>query len=356
MNDKRKKEIRIDTPWFRFLNSALDAASNALLSSKRMTSLDAAIFDTRNIAIHEGLHRIVDPRYKEWWYYDIQLDDGTDVSMSVVFSIVRTHWFVWVYNPAKGEVSEEIMEDGPVRVNAWGGKTTAKKALSMTGPNFSINGSFDQGYLFEFHGRTLTGLFHFRSPVPGRAENHKGVSNTRYGLYQVPKMDVSGTLKYAGGTEARRVSGVGYHDHWWCIAHRVTRWNWMQAKFPGGWALSVYDAAYGYRAEDHHRYGWIFTPAGKYEYFNTESMDFQKGADGWTLAISGLAGSLRLEARSRVERYEYKPVALAGLFLGEVQYFQYPVSVKAIYTPVAGVPVPLKSGSGILEWDWLAVW
>jgi len=215
-----------------------------------------------------------------------------------------------VYDPATGDVSEEIVADGPVAANAWGGRTGSEKGLSLTGPNFSVNGSAEAGYHFEFRGTTVAGMFDFSNPVAGRSECHKGVSNTRYGLYQVPMMNVTGSLRRADDTVARRVCGVGYHDHWWCIAHRVTRWNWMQAKFTGG----------------------------------------------WTLTASGPAGSLRLEARPRAERYELKPVVLAGLLLGEVQYFQYPVTVKAVYTPVAGAPATLESDSGMLEWDWVAVW
>jgi hypothetical protein len=49
-------------------------------------------------------------------------------------------------------------------------------------------------------------------------------------------------------------------------------------------------------------------------------------------------------------------VVLGGLFLGEVQYYQYPVSITAEYAPTGGVPVRLESDSGMLEWDWLAVW
>jgi hypothetical protein len=353
---ERRKVIRTDSPWFRFLHSTVDTISNALLGGKRMATLDAGVFDTGSIGPHEGIHRIANPRYKEWWYYDMHLEDGTVVAMSVVFSVVRTHWFVWVYDPATGQVSEEIMADGRVVVNACGGRGGAGRGLSMTGPDFSVNGSWDRGYRFEFRGKTVAGVFDSTSLSPGRAECHRGVSNTRYGLYQVPRMSVTGTLERVDGAVARRVSGVGYHDHWWCIAHRITRWNWMQAKFPGGWALAFYDAAYGYRAEDSHRYGWLLTPAGRYEYFDTASMKFERGADGWTLAVSGPAGSLRLEARPRVERYEFKPVLLAGLLLGEVQYFQYPVTVKAVYTPVAGAPATLESDSGMLEWDWLAVW
>lgn len=356
MNDEPRKTVRTDTPWFTFLHATIDAVSNARLGAKRMSALDAGIFRTGSIAPHEGLHRIADPRYKEWWYYDIHLDDGTVVSMSVVFSIVRTHWFVWVFDPATGDVSEEIVADGRVAVNAWGGSAGSITAVSLAGPDFSVTGSFDTGYHFEFRGRSVVGRFDFTRMVPGRIECHKGESNTRYGLYQVPGMNVTGSLERTDGTGARRVSGVGYHDHWWCISHRVTRWNWMQARFPDGWMLSFYDATYGYRAEDGHRYGWILTPAGTYEHFDADSLVFQKGAGGWTLEASGPAGSIHLEARPRVERYEYKPVVRAGVLLGEVQYYQYPVTVKATYSRVVGAPVRLVSDTGMLEWDWVAVW
>jgi len=66
MKNQLRKAIRTDTSWFRFLHSAVDAISNARLSAKRMAALDAGVFDTSSIAPHEGLHRIADPRYKEW--------------------------------------------------------------------------------------------------------------------------------------------------------------------------------------------------------------------------------------------------------------------------------------------------
>jgi hypothetical protein len=67
MNDELKKTVRTDTPWFKLLHSTIDAVSNARLSAKRLSTLDAGIFRTGSIAPHEGLHRIADPRYKEWW-------------------------------------------------------------------------------------------------------------------------------------------------------------------------------------------------------------------------------------------------------------------------------------------------
>jgi hypothetical protein len=67
MDTELKKTVRTDTPWFKFLHSIIDAVSNARLGAKRMSTLDAGIFRTGSIAPHEGLHRISDPRYKEWW-------------------------------------------------------------------------------------------------------------------------------------------------------------------------------------------------------------------------------------------------------------------------------------------------
>jgi hypothetical protein len=93
-----------------------------------------------------------------------------------------------------------------------------------------------------------------------------------------------------------------------------------------------------------------------HEQFDAASLVFQKVAGGWALEASGPAGSIHLEARPRVERYEYKPVVRAGVLLGEVQYCQYPVTGKAVYSRVAGAPVRLASDSGMLEWDWVAVW
>jgi hypothetical protein len=356
MSIEPRRAVRTDTRWFRFLNAAIDAASAAGLGAHRMAALDAGFFDARRVAPHEGLHRRADPRYKEWWYFDAHLEDGTVLSMSVVFSIVRTHWFLWVYDPASGRVSEEIMADGPVQVNACGGAGGSSTGLEMVGPDFSVAGGFDKGYHLEFRGKTAVGSLEFSDPVAGRAECHAGPSRTRYGLYQVPRMSVRGTLGASDGSAQRAVSGSGYHDHWWCISHRVTRWNWMQASFPGGWTLSFYDAAYGYRAEDCHRYGWILTPEGHYQHFDTASMDFKKGTDGWSISASGPAGALGLEARPRVQRFEFKPVVLAGFLLGEVQYFQYPVTVKAVFTPAGGRPVSLETATGMLEWDWVAVW
>ena len=347
--------VNVNRLRYRILNGLLDAASQFVHGNKASARLERTIFLVDDISPHEGLHRLPDPRYKEWWYFDSHLEDGRVISTAIVFSIVRTHYFVWVYDPSVGKISEEVIHDGDVIVNAWGGR-----GVSLQGERITIEGSHETGYRLEFNGINLQGKLVFSDPIPGRAEHHRGVSATHYGLYQVPRLKVSGELTTAAkdsglATKANLVQGVGYHDHWWCISHRITRWNWLQVKFPQNMVIGFYDGCYGYRGEDVHRYGWVFTPQTGYTYFDTRTLAFTSEEAGWKLEVSGPECSLHLDARPRAERYEFKPVVKVGLLLGEVQYFQYPINTTG-QLRLKDQTFRLESKTGILEWDWLAVW
>jgi hypothetical protein len=341
--------VNVERFRYRVMNGILDAASHAAHGERAAARLEQTIFCVDDITPHEGLHRLPDPRYKEWWYFDAHLDDGRVISTAIVFSVVKTHYFLWVWDPRDGSISEEIMHDGNVTVNAWG-----RQGLSLRGELIAIEGSHQEGYTLSFTGRNLHGKLVFSEPIPARAEHHRGVSATHYGLYQVPRLRVSGQITGAGAAPGT-VSGEGYHDHWWCISHRITRWNWLQVKFPQDIVVGFYDGRYGYRGEDVHRYGWAFSPELQYTHFDTATVSFTKENGGWKLEASGRECSLQLEARPRAERYEFKPVVKAGLLLGEVQYYQYPITADARLR-LKDRSYQLQSTAAILEWDWLAVW
>jgi hypothetical protein len=339
----------------RFLYGALTPVIDAtsvthLLGSRWLAATRPAQGDVLH---HEGAHRLTDVRYKEWWYFDAHDDSGLVMSCSIVFSIVKDHYFLWIYDPKSNKVLVELEEDTKFTANDFG-----TEGVELASARLKISGRSDRGYSIWFDGRTTRGEFVFAEPMEGRTEVHEGPWKTQYALYQVPRMKLGGTLENKQRGETSKLSGVAYHDHWWGIDDRTTRWEWMQAKFENGWASSFYEGRYGKEGDDLHRYAWLHTPETGYVYFDNSTFDFHTDKEGerWTASITGNEGTLTLHAAKRLERYEWKPVLLEGVPLGEVRYHQFPIEVVGTYVDPRGKSTELRSQQGMLEWDWYAIW
>ena len=338
--------------WYDMLTTPINILSIAGLVGKR-NWLETTYLNATDILHNEGIHKLNNTRYKEWWYYDVHDDSGFVMSCSIVFSIVPDHYFLWIYDPKQDKVFVELEQDGAFTVNAFG-----TEGQQLTSDNLTIAGRSDVGYTLTFSGKTLQGAFVFSQPIPGRGEMHKGPLMTYYALYQVPKMKVTGLLKNKATGDNTTISGLGYHDHWWGIDSRYTKWEWMQAKFDNGWTASFYQARYDKRETDLHRYAWLYTPEKGYIYFDNSTFDFHEDTahQQWTASISGAAGTLTITATKRAERYEFKPVVLNHIPLGEVRYYQYPINATGTFTDAEGHVTLLNSTHGMLEWDWDAIW
>jgi hypothetical protein len=351
-----QSRVRLDRPWYRLVDPVVRAtsATASLFSAKALRHM-AEVMDPRD---HEGHHRVADPRYKEWWYFDAHLADGRVLSLALVFSIVRTHYFLWLSDPTGERVSLEIERDGPVYVAPADRCGKERRALLVDGECIRIYGDLERGYVLSFRGRSTSGELHFFDPAAPRAEVHRGTENTLYGLYQSPRLRVRGNLIDRATGIGSQATGVGYHDHWWGIAHRITRWRWLQVKLENDWTVGFYEGRYGRDGADLHRYAWLHRPDSGYADFDLDSLTFDalEPKQVWRVAATGPAGKISLEATRRLERYQYKSVEVAGIRVGEVDYFQYPITAVAVLEEPAGARQVLTGACGMLEWDWLALW
>lgn len=348
--------VRLDKRWYRFLNPVITGSSRVMSSLQRGRLSE--MNPTGDPSSHIGHHRVANPRYKEWWYFDAHFDDGQVLSLAIVFSVVRTHYFLWVYDSQRDTIKLEIEHDGSVEATSCWALGHAQHELSLEGEFIQVRGDLERGFSLAFCGATIEGDIKFSDPIVPRAELHNGVDDTIYGLYQSPRMVVSGRLRHRQSGDDTKVSGLGYHDHWWGIAHRVTRWRWLQAKFQNGWTAGFYEGGYGWNAEDIHRYAWLFGPEEGYSVFDNPSLTFSMAEPDhvWHVSAESSVGRIELAVQRRVQRYQYKPVMLAGIRLGEVQYFQYPVTCRGSFVGPRNETTNLVSDHGMLEWDWLALW
>ena len=330
-----------------------------------------------NVLTHEGKHSFWNTRYKEWWYVDAFANNGYVISLSVVLSVVDPHYFLWVYDPSTNKVVEIIMEDGSVSVNNFG-----SSGLTLTTRNISLSGRRDTGYTLTFNGTSTSGQgfkgdIRFSSPIPARGERHIGPYGTYIGLYQVPKMTLSGSITNLNTGKVIDMTGLGYLDHWWGIVSRYTKWNWMQANFTNGWKASMYDAKYDCFYADKHRYNWLYIPGQGYKYFDQSKLQFVAlSSSSWKITATATTGEkLVITANKRANRHEFKPVILkfnsllssilggppsqyinGQMQMGEVSYDQYPITATAVYTDATGKTTNLTSSLGMLEWAWDAIW
>lgn len=338
--------------WYHLLTPTINSLSYIAMLGKE-TWIKNTLTNPQSIVVNEGVHQLDNTRYKEWFYFDFHTDDGFVVSCAFVLSMVKDHYFVWVYDPRTDEVRVEIERDADLTINRWG-----TEGLDLVGEDIRISGRADQGYHLWFKGSSLEGDIEYSRPIPGRAEQHRGISKTYYGLYQVPKMSVDGTLTEFASGETIDMVGEGYHDHWWGIVNRYMKWGWLQVKLDNGWVAGFYQGHYGVFADDLHRYAWLYRPGQGYTYFDEETLVLDEIESGqeWVASIEGTAGSLELRASARAERYEYKSVGLYGIPLGEVDYYQYPITAKGVFVDAAGNETQLSAEIGMLEWDWDSIW
>lgn len=351
-NESANREARGRKAWFKVLSPVVNLFSEIGMVGRKKR-FEKVLVQPETILEHEGKHRLKNTRYKEWWYFDAHAESGRVISAAIVLSIVRDHYFVWVYDPQTGKVSVEIEHDGDVAINKFG-----ENGLELEGEFIKIKGDIERGYLFEFNGKNISGKLNFDEPVEARSEVHHGIENTFYSLYQVPKLNVTGELTQRDTGETEEFAGQGYHDHWWGIVNRVTKWAWLQVKFENGWLGGFYEGRYGESGEDLHRYAWLYKPETGYSYFDESTFKFAQTSEraGWTTSVSGSAGSLTVNSVKRIERHQYKLVELHGVPVGEVFYYQYPINATGQFTDSEGATYDLKSRYGMLEWDWDAVW
>jgi hypothetical protein len=338
--------------WYHSLTPPINFLSRLALMGKEHWLLNTYL-DVSDILHHEGKHSLSNTRYKEWWYFDLHAESGIVVSCAIVFSIAKDHYFLRVYDPTEDKILQEIEHDGDVSANSFG-----SEGLKLSGEFISIEGRFDEGYHLEFDGVTLRGEFDFSDLVTGRCGVHIGEKKTYYGLYQVPGMEVHGTLTNKSSEAKTVISGQGYHDHWWGVVNRYTRWKWMQVKFDNRWIASFYEGCYGFMAQDLDWYAWLYRPDFGYTYFDNETFDFREDKDNeqWTASISGQAGALTVTGIKHEESYQFKPVVFYGIPIGKVDYYQYPITAKGTFIDADGNKTDLTSTFGMLEWDWHAIW
>ena len=348
-----KFDERLREAWYYSLTPTINSLSKLSLLDKREKFSEQMNISDANLGIHEGNHQILNPRYKEWWYFDAHTESGLVISAALVRSIVNPHYFLWVYDPKSDEILLEIEQDGELTTNSFG-----TEGLDLKASNLSIKGRADQGYTFRFDGKSLRGTITFTQPIAGRGEVHRGPNDTAYGLYQIPSLKVSVRLEDKASGVVTEDQGLGYHDHWWGNMSHYTKWAWTQVKFTNGWVAGFYDAHYGFKGDDLHRYAWLYRPGQGYTYFDTKTLTIAKPNDNlsWVTSASGKSGSLQIYSDAVVERYQFKKVQLFGVPLGEVRYRQYPVRSTATFTDESGVVHDLTSEFGFLEWDWDAVW
>lgn len=350
---QNKLAEQVRDAWYLSLTPAINSLSRvALQSKKKMFEAQMDVSDA-NLGLHEGDHHLLNPRYKEWWYFDAHTDAGLVISAALVRSIVNPHYFLWVYDPKADKILLEIEEDGAITVNSFG-----TEGLDLKAANLSIKGSVEQGYTFTFKGKNLSGTITFDQPITGRGEVHRGPDQTAYGLYQIPSLHVSVDLLDKASGERIEDQGLGYHDHWWGNMSHYTKWAWTQVKFTNGWVAGFYDGRYGLRSDDSHRYAWLYRPGIGYTYFDQKTLSISKKAEGlsWETAARNQTMSLHITSDAIIERYQFKQVKLGGLPLGEVRYLQYPVRSTATFIDEQGTEHSLSSEFGMLEWDWDAVW
>lgn len=90
---------------------------------------------------HEGRHPLLNPRYKEWWYWDGHGRDGFVISLAVVHSLVKPHVFLWIHNPLSSDnqvqqILTELIMDCQVLANDWCGD-----GINLSSTNLHIVGS-----------------------------------------------------------------------------------------------------------------------------------------------------------------------------------------------------------------------
>ena len=338
--------------WYWLLDPVIKALSLLALIFQKKT-LKSGYLEAEDIPNHEASHPLANTRYKEWYYFDFHSDCGQVISCSIVFSLVQPHYFVWIFKPQSNQVFIEVQQDGQVITNTW-----KNPGVSLEAESLKITGNFEEGYQISFQGERFSGELKFFEPIVGRGELHVGQEQTYYALYQIPQLQVKGNLWNRTTQEQTQLSGVGYHDHWWGIENRVTRWNWVQIKFNNGWVVGVYEGRYGRKQTDIHQYSWLYRPDLGYDYFdeNTIKLEVIEPNTRWSIILSGKSGKLTLVASRRFQIFQYKRVQLVGIPLGEVDYYQYPITTEGEFVSNNQEKTLLSSTSGMLEWDWLAIW
>lgn len=307
---------------------------------------------------HEGRHPLLNPRYKEWWYWDGHGSDGFVISVAIVLSIVKPHVLLWIHHPAlidneKKQIPPELMMDCQVQVNEWG-----TEGINLTAPNLHIFGESDSGYTLKFKGIRHAGMLRFNDPMPGRIDQHNGFANTVYCLYQITGMRLRGEITDRRSNRVIAINGSGYHDHWWGIMNRHTKWEWIQFRGTNSWVGSFYRGRYGRGQNDLHCYGWLYIPGiGLLNISDTE-FEFRQSDNHnqWILTTDAPEGILALTVNARIEHYQHKEIEFLGVPLGEVHYFQYPITAEGSFTNRDGNIIPIRVTEGMLEWDWDAVW
>ena len=170
----------------------------------------------------------------EWWYFDFSLDDG-----STVVVVFLTKDFTRPNAPLSPVVTFSL--DGP-------DGTTVSRTVTARAADFSaaadrcdvaIGACMASGdlaaYDVHFEDEEVVADLHLARTVPSwrPGTGHAFFDEERYfaWLPSVPRGTVEGTLTVGGA--ARRVTGVGYHDHNWgnaALPGLVHDWYWGRAR------------------------------------------------------------------------------------------------------------------------------
>jgi hypothetical protein len=193
----------------------------------------------------------------EWWYFDFSLDDGS--TLVVVF---LTKDFTRPQGPLAPVVTFSL--DGP-------DGTTVSRAVTAKAADFSaatercdvrIGACTATGdlaeYAVHYEDAEVSADLRLVGTVPpwrpGTGHAFFGEKRFFAWLPSVPRGTVEGTV--AVGGVARRVTGVGYHDHNWGnapLTGLVHDWYWGRARIGGYTAIASFITATG-------RYGGTALP------------------------------------------------------------------------------------------------
>lgn len=300
---------------------------------------------------HEASHRFMNPRYKEWWYFDIKTDEGYILSCSIIFSIVKDYVFLWVYDPETENISVEVDEDVDFEVSKYG-----QPGIELHSKQVSINGNHLEGYSIKFDGVSYSGDLLLSDPIPPRFERHMGRNNNFVALQHLTQIASSGTLTSKASGMEHPANGSSYYEHLWGVFNRYTFWNWFQMQFDNGWVVCLFDASYGRLDPESHQYAWLYRPDMGYLYFDDESISFTREEEkSWIATMSNETSSLAIDLTGLIERPQVKPVVLAGIPLGKVDYHQFPATGEGVFEE-NGKATPITSDYGMIEWNFDAIW
>lgn len=207
----------------------------------------------------DGIRSDPDVGSFEWWYFDANLEDGSQLVIQFytkdVFATVaglQPQVTLSLVRPDKTIAKEVIYAD------------VADSSFSTKEPLVRIGTSYFKGDLdkYEVHidGKDADYVLELTSTVPAWRDKtsyvYFGEHDEDYfaWLPAVPRGMVSLTINPKNGDEAKVLSGVGYHDHNWGSTNMLKllhHWYWGRANIGPYTVISSYtvaNAKYGYKS------------------------------------------------------------------------------------------------------------